>query len=172
MPGMIVAPQPPAVEAGARVLAAGGNAFDAALACAWVQFLVDPHSCGVGGYILLTCHPAGSTSPAPILDAPALAGSLTTPGMWEDRVIGPNPSGWGFFLEGRVNEDGFLSVCTPGTIRGLAAMHERWCTRPWADLIQPGIAIAENGWPVSSTMAHRWKEKPQFFEGSSLFMKL
>ena len=172
MPGMIVAPQPPAVEAGAKVLMEGGNAFDAALACAAVQFLVDPHSCGVGGYILLTCRTAGSTRCEPILDAPALAGSLTTPDMWEDRVIGPNPSGWGFFLTDRVNEDGFLSVCTPGTMRGLAAMHRKWGSKPWADLLEPGIQIAEEGWPVGTTMAHRWKEKPQFFEGSSLFMKL
>ena len=58
MPGMITAPQPDAVEAGAKVLADGGNAFDAALACAFVQFVVDPHSCGVGGYLLLTSKPA------------------------------------------------------------------------------------------------------------------
>jgi gamma-glutamyltranspeptidase/glutathione hydrolase len=37
MPGMIVAPQPEAVEAGAAVLARGGNAIDAAIACAFVQ---------------------------------------------------------------------------------------------------------------------------------------
>ena len=52
MPGMIVAPQPEAVEVGAKVLAEGGNAFDAALACAFIQFVVDLHSCGVGGYLL------------------------------------------------------------------------------------------------------------------------
>src|SRR5688500_18079330 len=97
LPGMIVAPQPLAVEEGAKVLAAGGNAFDAALACAFVQFVIDPHSCGVGGYLLLTCQPAASGEPT-VLDAPALAGSKVTPGMWQDRVIGPNPGGWGFFL--------------------------------------------------------------------------
>ena len=68
MPGMIVAPQPEAVEQGAKVLAAGGNAFDAALACAWIQFLVDPHSCGVGGYLLLNCWLGRTAEPLPILD--------------------------------------------------------------------------------------------------------
>jgi gamma-glutamyltranspeptidase len=41
------------------VLADGGNAYDVALACAFVQFIVDPHSCRVGGYLLLTSQPAG-----------------------------------------------------------------------------------------------------------------
>ena len=59
MPGMIVAPQPLAVEQGARVLMAGGNAYDAAVACAFMQFLLDPHSCGVGGYLLLTTRSPG-----------------------------------------------------------------------------------------------------------------
>ena len=46
---MIVAPQPEAVEAGAGVLAAGGNAIDATIACALTQGVVDPLMCGVGG---------------------------------------------------------------------------------------------------------------------------
>ena len=131
MHGMIAAPQPLAVEIGARMLASGGNAFDAALACAFAQFVVDPHSCGVGGYLVLVCQPSGASEPAPFLDAPALAGSRVSPEMWEDMVIGPNPGGWGFFLKHRVNEDGYLSICTPGGVRGLEAIHARWCTRPW-----------------------------------------
>ena len=45
----------------------------AALACAAVQFVVDPHSCGVGGYMVMTYHRAGQQSPSPIFDAPAIA---------------------------------------------------------------------------------------------------
>ena len=48
MPGMIVAPQPIAVEEGAKALAAGGNAFDAAVTAAVVQGVTDPHACGLG----------------------------------------------------------------------------------------------------------------------------
>ena len=88
MSGMIVAPQPEAVEQGAKVLAAGGNAFDAALACAWIQFLVDPHSCGVGGYLLLNCWLGRAAESLPILDAPALGrrqGSTRDVGVAGDR---------------------------------------------------------------------------------------
>ena len=105
MPGMICAPQPAAVETGALVLAAGGNAFDAAIAAAAVQFLVDPHSCGIGGYALLTAHRADAPGESIALDAAAFAGSRTWPEMWENIVIQPNPGGWGYFLEGKANDD-------------------------------------------------------------------
>ena len=48
--GMITGPQPDAVEAGAEILRAGGNAVDAALACAFVQTVVDPMMCGIAGF--------------------------------------------------------------------------------------------------------------------------
>ena len=172
MSGMIVAPQPEAVEQGAKVLAAGGNAFDAALACAWIQFLVDPHSCGVGGYLLLNCWLGRAAESLPILDAPALAGARVRPEMWESLVIGPNPGGWGFQLQNRVNEDGYRSICTPGTIRGLETIHNRWCSRSWTELMQPAIELAEEGWQVSASMATRWRDKPHYYETTSLQEKL
>ena len=172
MSGMIVAPQPDAVEEGAKVLAKGGNAFDAALACAFVQFVVDPHSCGVGGYLLLNCWPSKKGQSQAVLDAPALAGSKVRPEMWEDEVIEPNPGGWGFFLKDRINEDGYLSICIPGTVRGLEAIHARWCSWRWADLVMPAIRLSEEGWLVGAHLAGRWKDKPLYFEGSSLFEKL
>ena len=80
MRGMIVAPQPVAVEEGAKVLMQGGNAVDAAVTCAFVQGIVDPHNCGLGGYALMNAHLVGEASPNRLLDAPALAGSKATPG--------------------------------------------------------------------------------------------
>ncbi len=110
MPGMIVAPQPMAVEEGAKVLAAGGNAFDAAVTAAAVQGVIDPHSCGLGGYLVLTAQCAGQTAPAPILDAPATAGSLVTADMWQESSLGANPTGWGYFLKDKVNDNGYRSI--------------------------------------------------------------
>ena len=48
MRNMIVAPQPLAVEEGAKALMAGGNAIDAAVVCALVQGVVSPQMCGLG----------------------------------------------------------------------------------------------------------------------------
>ena len=55
--GMITAPQPLAVDAGAKVLADGGNAVDAAVTAAFVQMVVTPRSCGMA-------WPSGSVVPA------------------------------------------------------------------------------------------------------------
>lgn len=167
MPGMIVAPQPIAVEEGARVLAAGGNAVDAAVTCAFVQGIVDPHNCGIGGYALLNAHLVGQPTPKVILDGPALAGSKVTPGMWEDQVIRPNPDGWGFFLKGKVNDIGYQSICTPGWVKAMAAMLERWGTISWRQAIEPAARIAEEGFVVSSHLAAGWKGKAAYPEACS-----
>jgi len=53
--GIITAPQPEAVEAGALVLLDGGNAVDAAIASALVQTVVDPMMCGIAGFELFSC---------------------------------------------------------------------------------------------------------------------
>ncbi len=172
MPGMIVAPQPLAVEEGAKVLAAGGNAYDAALTCAAVQGVIDPHSCGLGGYLVMTCWPAESTEPHAIVDAPALAGSLVKPDMWEDVVLGMNPRGWGYFLKGKVNDNGYQSICTPGMVRGLRIIHERWGTRNWAETLAPAIRIAHEGFVVGEHLATRWKDPAQLPEASSLLEKI
>ena len=74
MPGMIVAPQPVAVEEGAKVLMSGGNAVDAAVTCALVQSVLSPHMCGIGGYIIATLHLAQRFR--------GEAGGCWTPPLW------------------------------------------------------------------------------------------
>src|SRR5262245_50294571 len=127
--GMISAPDAIAVDAGAQVLARGGNAIDAAVTAAFIQGVVDPHDSSIGGYVLVTLHDPTAADGGPIvLDAPALAGSKTFPGMWVDRFLRPSPDGWGFFLQDHVNELGYTSICTPGIALGLETILERRAT--------------------------------------------
>lgn len=162
----IVAPQPLAVEEGAKILMAGGNAIDAAVTSALVQAIVSPQMCGIGGYALLNLRLADGTQIA--VDAPALAGANATADMWVDKFIEPDPDGWGYFLEGRVNVMGYTSVCTPGTVKMLAAMLARWGTISWAQAIEPAARAAEEGFTVLDQMAVRWKEPRRYPQSTTL----
>ena len=166
MGGMITAPEPAAVEAGAKVLQAGGNAIDAAVTCAFTQAIVNPQMCGIGGYALLTLHLADGQFI--VLDAPALAGSKVTPTMWENKVIGPNPLGWGFFLEGQVNDVGYQAVCTPGWVKGMSTILERWGTISWQQAIAPAAHLAEVGFMVTAHLAARWRHERLYQEEITL----
>ena len=158
--GMVCAPQPYAVDTGTDVLARGGNAVDAALAAGLVQGVIDPHMCGPGGYLLVTLFRPGDACPV-VLDAPALAGSLTAPDMWVDRYLRPNPMGWGYFLRDHVNDAGYTSICTPGSVKGMQRMQAEWGTWAWADLFPPAIAMAEEGHRVMARTASVWQRRPE-----------
>jgi len=168
MSGMIVAPQPLAVEEGAKVLMRGGNAIDAAVTCAFVQMIVSPQMCGVGGYTLLTLYRAQEPDQPVSLDAPALAGSRTSPEMWRDALLRPSPGGWGYFLKGRVNTLGYTSICIPGAVKGLAAMLARWGTISWEQAIAPAARIAQDGFLVDSVLAEGWKASQKYPEEPTL----
>lgn len=163
----IVAPQPLAVEEGAKVLLRGGNAVDAAVTCAFVQGILDPQMCGIGGYALLSYYSAKEQKFTAI-DGPALAGSKVTEDMWVERVIRPNPDGWGYFLQGRENDAGYTSICTPGWLKTMAAMLERWGTITPAEAMAPAARIADEGFPVLDRLATRWLRKAKYPEATEM----
>ncbi len=169
---MIVAPEPIAVEEGAKVFLQGGNAIDAAVTCGFVQGVVNPHMSSIGGYLVLNLYPARQSksthSSSVIVDVPALAGSKTTPEMWQDLFLRPSPEGWGYFLKGQVNALGYQSICVPGLVKGLATMLKRWGTISWAQAAEPAARIAEEGFMVDSCLAQYWRRKPKHPEEASL----
>jgi gamma-glutamyltranspeptidase / glutathione hydrolase len=165
MSAVISGPEPIAVEAGAQVLRSGGNAVDAAVTCAFVQAIVNPQMCGIGGYAIALVQKPGE---APVLlDAPALAGSRATADMWVDKFIRLSPDGWGYFLQGKVNDKGYTSICTPGTLLALDTLLKRFGTRSWGDVIAPAIDTAERGFVVDSHLANRWKKRTKYPESVS-----
>ena len=163
MAGMIAAPEPLAAEEGAKVLMAGGNAIDAAVVCAFVQSVVTPQMCGIGGYATALLHTAAQSGPIKsnpvVLDGPGLAGSRCTPTMWQDIVVGMSPTGWGYVLKGDVNAFGYQAICTPGTVMALGTMLSRWGTISWREAIEPAARIAEAGFVVSHDLAGDYRIK-------------
>lgn len=146
MRGVVVAPQPLAAEVGREVLRRGGNAIDAAVAAAFVQTVTDPLMCGIGGMgVAQVLHAVSGEQK--VVSFYARFGSKARPDQWAH--LAPD----GEHVEGHLNEIGYQSIKTPGTVAGLAELHRRWGTLPWADLVRPAAAIARNGIPLYNYIA-------------------
>ncbi len=157
MGGMIVAPQPEAVEAGALVLKRGGNAVDAAIAAAFVQGVVDPLMCGIGGFgSMQVFMPRRGLHE--VLEFYARAPLAATPEMWTDKLLGQSRDGFAFLLEGGISEQGHLAVCTPGNVKGYAEALTRYGTLDWAEAMAPAIAQAKRGVMVRPHMHWFWSQ--------------
>lgn len=158
---MISAAQPEAAEAGANVLKAGGNAMDAAIACAFVQCVVDPLMTGIAGFGSCGIYdPAKKFHGYVDFHAPAPAGAR--PDMWKDLIISETRDGYGYILKGAVNEVGHQSVAVPASLKAYFEAHQRFGKLPWKELLQPAIEWAENGWYVRPHVHYFWTSDTGF----------
>ncbi len=153
--GMIVAPQPEAVDAGADILRRGGNAIDAAIACAFVETVVDPMMCGIAGFGSFQAYMPGAGIHEAI-DFHGRVPAAARPDMWLDLIEGETRDGFGFLLEGHVNDIGHQSVTTPGSLKAYHEAHSRFGTLPWGDVVAPAIAHARDGFAVTPGIYHYW----------------
>ena len=157
--GMVVAAQPEAVEAGADILARGGNAMDAAVATALTQTAVDPQMCGIAGFGCMHVYDPQSGRHETI-DFYARVPRAARPDMWADKLVGESDDGFGFFLSDRANELGYGAIATPMTLRGLQQGLTRFGTKNIAELLGPAISYAQEGVMVRPHMAAYWGQVP------------
>ncbi len=148
---MVVCPQPEAAEAGIEILEAGGNAVDAAIACALAQTVVDPLMCGIAGFGSLAVYLPGQ-GVHEYIDFHAPAPRAARPDMWADLVEGETRDGFGFVLKGRVNDLGYRSICVPAALRGYEEAHRAYGRLSWAALFEPAIRWAREGFFVRPAM--------------------
>ena len=159
--GMVVSDAPLASRVGTRILRAGGSAVDAAVATAFALAVTLPDAGNVGGggfaVVLMNGQPA-------TLDfretAPAAASRnmfLDEHGALTDRSI-----------------SGHLASGVPGSIAGLWALHQKFGTTPWRELVEPAIELAEKGFVVdadfSSAIADEAKRLARFPASAALFL--
>src|SRR5690606_26727689 len=128
--GAVNAGHPAATAAGIEVLAEGGNAVDAAIAAAFAVTVAEPFGSGLGG--------GGSA----ILVAPG-----EDPVNVDYRAVVPASAD---------------AACLPGLaglVAGVWHLHSGRRTMPWAGLVQPAIAIARGGGPVSQMLLDRMRRR-------------
>src|ERR1700720_3493543 len=151
---IIVCPQPQAAEIGLEVLRRGGNAVDAAVTCAFVEGVIDPQMCGIGGCGVMLVHSA--TTGDALLEFYSTAGSRTREDQWEHLFIREAADRYGYVLDGWVNDVGYQSVGVPGTVAGLYEALTRFGTITWAQAIKRAILVSRDGFPVTGYMHGYW----------------
>jgi gamma-glutamyltranspeptidase/glutathione hydrolase len=135
--GVVSVANPYGAEAGAKMLEAGGNAIDAAVAIAYALNVVEPQSAGVGGGGFMMIHLAKSGRTFAI-DTREKAPAGATPGMF---VGVPSAS-----LQG-------VAAGVPGMVRGTAHALEHYGNLALATVLQPAIKLADEGFAATPRYA-------------------
>ncbi|MGI9254822.1 MAG: gamma-glutamyltransferase, partial [Thermomicrobiales bacterium] len=150
--GAIASAHPLISAAGARVLANGGNAVDAALAAALVGTVVLPAMCSIGGDLFAIVHKPTAPNASGVGDIHAFMGSGNGPANvtfdWMAERGAVSPTGQPILAQ-----RGPLSPGVPGFVDGAFAMLERYGTRTFGTLAQDAIRHARDGFPLSITGA-------------------
>ncbi len=155
--GMICAPQPEAVEAGSLVLSAGGNAVDAAIACALVQTVVDPQMCGIAGFGSMQIF-FKDIDEHMFIDFHGRAPLASSEEMWAHLIEKETEDGFGFVLKGRVNDVGYGSITTPMSLKAFDTAIKKFGTMSLEELFEPAINFAENGFMVRPHVNYFWNQ--------------
>src|SRR5215510_2092826 len=133
--------KPEASRAAERILQAGGNAFDAAVAGQAVLGIVDAASNGVGSDAVILIWDAKAKQVVSI-NAQGTAPRLATIEWYQKNLGGKLPE-----------SDTLLSGTVPGVVDAWYLLLDRWGTMTFAQVLQPAIEIAENGFPIGERMA-------------------
>ena len=145
--GMVCAGQPLAAGAGIAALRRGGNAVDAAIAVAATLNVVEPNMSGIGGdgFIMIYWRETGRVD---VVNATGAAPQAAT----RQRYAGGIPL------------HGMTSVSTPGLLDGWCEAHARFGRLSFGSLLDEAIALAEEGFPVTHTLAGYLRDAPALLD--------
>jgi gamma-glutamyltranspeptidase/glutathione hydrolase len=146
----VASAHPLATEAGEKILARGGSAFDAAVAVAAALAVVEPFASGLGGGGFFLLHRAADRFEV-VVDAREMAPLAASRDMYLDDKGVPDARG---------SLDGARAAGIPGTPAGLVHIARRYGSLPLAETLAPAIALAEHGFAVDGRYAAAagWRE--------------
>ncbi len=140
--GLVVCVSAPACDAGAAVLAKGGNAVDAAVATSFALAVTHPAAGNIGGGgFMIVRTPSGDLAS---FDYREKAPLKSTPTMY----LGKDGK-----IDRSLTAAGYLAPGVPGAVRGLELAHKKFGKLPWKDVVMPGVELAEQGFRLSSALA-------------------
>jgi gamma-glutamyltranspeptidase/glutathione hydrolase len=131
--GIVAAAHPHAAAAGARILAKGGNAFDAVAATAAALNVVEPYMSSLGGQGLATMWIAKEQRIRCLDFVPRIPSKFPTESFSKREDL----------------QRGAHSVGTPGNLAGWAELNRTLGRLPLGDCLEPAIALARDGYPVT-----------------------
>jgi gamma-glutamyltranspeptidase / glutathione hydrolase len=172
--GVVAAHHRTAAEVGANVLANGGDAIDAAIATSFAIGVVEPWMSGPMGGGMMTLWRAdeqraetiefGMQAPVglqlsdyPLVEGGGVSDLFTWARVREDRnIFGPH------------------SIAVPGLVAGMELAHQRYATRPWAELLEPAVGLATKGmlvdWYASLMIASATRQLARDKDAAKLFL--
>ncbi len=155
--GAVATAQIGATEAGARMLAEGGNAVDAAVAAAFALGVCEPAASGLGGQTMVMLHMTEGRHHVAV-DGSSRAPNRVTPGA----------------LDKAQRLRGYCATTVPSTPATLEFCREKYGTKSLAEVLQPAIELAENGYRITELQRRLTRrERADLREGSAgpLFLR-
>ena len=143
--GMVVSQNTIASRVGADVIGAGGTAVDAAVATAFALAVTHPTAGTIGGGGFIVFRPASGA--AVTYDFREKAPAKASPTMWMKDGKYDN----------ELHHSSLLAVGVPGTVAGLHLAWKEQGKLPWKRLVEPAIALARDGFPISEALARSLK---------------
>jgi gamma-glutamyltranspeptidase/glutathione hydrolase len=125
-------------KAGLDMFERGGNIIDAFVAASFAISVERPQSTGIGGGGFLVFYSAQEKK-VYAFDFREVAPLHSYPEMYLDKKGAPRPL---------LSQDGPLAVATPGLVKGLFEIHQKWGKLSWAETIKPAIKLAREGFPM------------------------
>ena len=146
--GMVASQNDTASKIGADVLAAGGNAVDAAVAVGFALAVTLPRAGNIGGGGFMLVYDAAADETVAI-DYREMAPIAATRDMFLDAEGNADPD---------LSRHSHKSAGVPGTVAGLYLAHRKYGRLPWKRLVQPAADLARNGFRVSNDLARKLEQ--------------
>lgn len=140
--GMVVSAHPAASKVGLDILKKGGNAVDAAVAVQFALAVVYPSAGNIGGGGFMVYRSAQGDIAA--LDFREKAPGMASRDMYLDSVGNPITA---------KSLYGHLAAGVPGSVDGMVQAHAKYGELTWAEVVQPALNLAKNGFPVTDSQA-------------------